>query len=158
MSTKDSSKADHLEDQLELQKLINTYHWRADHHEWESWSHTFTEDAVYDLPNSFGLLKSRQEIHDVCKANMAQIYKIMQHIIVNLDFEITGPDSATGHGNLIFTALADPAQPTEFIQSGGRYNWEFKRTKAGWRIHRARLDFLWNNGGDKESVFDQSKK
>ena len=158
MSTNDGAKIKYLDDQLQLRKLINTYHWRADHHDWEGWSQTFTEDAVFDLPNSFGLLNGRKEIHDVCKGNMAHIYKIMQHIMVNLDFEITGPDSATGHANLIFTALADPSKPTQFVQSGGRYNWEFKRTPAGWRIHRARLDFLWNNGGDKEAVFDTSKK
>jgi hypothetical protein len=43
---------------------------------------------------------------------------------------------------LIFTALSGESKPTNFVQSGGRYNCKFKRTKAGWRIHRARLDFL----------------
>jgi SnoaL-like domain len=157
VSKKVGPTIEQLDDQLQLQKLMNTYGWRADQLDWKGWSQTFTEDAVFDLPNSFGLLKGRKQIHDVCKGNMAHVYKIMQHIMVNLDFEITGPNSATGRGNLIFSGVADPAVPTQFVQSGGRYNWKFKRTKAGWRIHRARLDFLWNNGGDKESVFDQSK-
>jgi SnoaL-like domain len=154
---KASAASSHLDDQLQLQKLMNTYGWRADKFDWKGWSQTFTEDAIFDLPNSFGLLKGRKQIHDVCKGNMDHIYKDMHHIMVNLDFEITGRNTADGRGNLIFVGVANTAVPTQYVQSGGRYNWKFKRTKAGWRIHRARLDFLWNNGGDKESVFDQSK-
>jgi hypothetical protein len=45
---------------------------------------------VLDLPNSFGLLTGRKETHDVCKGNMDHIYDM-----VNLYFEITGPDSGT---------------------------------------------------------------
>lgn len=141
-----------LSDHLQLEKLINTYHWRADSLDWVGWSETFTEDAVFNLPNSFGLLKGRKEILEVCRGNMAHVYKIMQHIMINLDFELTGADSATGHANLIFTGVADPSEPTQYVQSGGRYVWEFRRTAAGWRIHKAHLDFIWNNGGDKESV------
>ena len=150
--TKDDAKLTYLEDQLQLRKLINVYHWRADHFDWQGWSETFTEDAVFDLPNSFGLLRGRKEIRDVCKGNMAHVYKIMQHIMVNLDFEVTGHDTATGHANLIFSGVADLNKPTEYVQSGGRYNWEFLRTKEGWRISKAHLVFLWSNGGDKESV------
>lgn len=147
----------YLEDQLQLQKLINTYHWRADQLDWQGWSETFTEDAVFDLPNAFGLLKGRKQIHDICKGNMAHVYKAMQHIMVNLDFEITGADSASGRANLIFSGIADPAKPTEYVQSGGRYQWEFRRTRDGWRIAKAHLIFLWSNGGDKESVLTPRK-
>lgn len=144
---------DSLMDHLELEKLINTYHWRADQFDWQGWSECFTEDAVFDLPNYHGLLTGRKQIHDVCKNSMDLVCKVMQHVIVNLDFELTGKDMATGRGNLIFIGLPNPAKQTQNYQAGGRYSWEFRRMPDGWRICRARLDFLWNNGKDNESVF-----
>ncbi len=140
-----------------LTKLINNYHWRADHFDWVGWADSFTDDAEFELPGTFGMMKGRQQIHDICKGNMDHVYDTMQHVMVNLDFEITGVDSATGHGNLIFTAIPDAAKPHEYYQAGGRYNWKFKRTAAGWKICAARLDFLWNNGGDQSAVFAGSQ-
>jgi SnoaL-like domain len=143
----------HLHDLALLERLINDYHWRADHFDWVGWAASFTEDAIFELPSTFGALKGRTEIREVCKANMDHVYDTMQHVMVNLHFEVTGSEAATGHGNLIFTAVPDAAKPHEFYQAGGRYVWKFRRTAEGWRICEARLDFLWNNGGDQASVF-----
>ncbi len=143
---------DSLLDHLELEKLINMYQWRADEFDWAGWSECFTEDAVFDMPNYQGLLTGRKQIHDVCKASMDLACKVMQHLIVNVDFELTGKDTATGRANLIFIGLPDPDQQTQSYQSGGRYHWKFRRTTDGWRICRGRLDFLWNNGKDEESL------
>jgi len=154
MSGEDLAKRlDRLEQLQALEKLINTYHWRADHFDWVGWADCFTEDAVFDLPNSFGLLKGRKNIHDSCKGNMDHVYDEMQHVMVNLDFELTGPDTAEGHGNLIFTGIADRDKPDEAYTGGGRYIWKFKKTTAGWRISEAMLQFLWNTGADSEAVF-----
>jgi len=141
------------QDIASLHKLIDNYHWQADHFEWVAWAESFTEDCEFDLPGTFGVMRGRQQIHDICKGNMDHVYATMQHVMVNLDFDVTGTDTATGHGNLIFTAVPDATQPHQFYQAGGRYRWEFRRTPAGWRISRARLDFLWNNGGDQADVF-----
>lgn len=136
----------HIEDQNELKRLMNTYHWRADHDEWESWSELFTEDATYNFRNSWGFLNGRAEIRDVCREKMRDAWGATQHLLVNLEFTITGENSAIGHGNLFFAGCPDAAKPDENYITGGRYNWEFKRTPAGWRIYRGQLDFLWNTG------------
>ena len=141
------------DDCAQLSKLINTYHWRADHFDWEGWADSFTEDAIFDLPATFGLMRGRQQIHDICKGNMDHVYDTMQHVMVNLDFDIIDANNATGHGNLLFTAVPEATKPHQFYQAGGRYNWKFRRTQSGWRICEARLDFLWNNGGDQSDVF-----
>lgn len=154
MPNQTSSEAvDRLQDQLLLAKLINSYHWCADHFDWVGWADSFTEDAEFEFAGGFGVMKGRQQIHDICKGNMDHVYDTMQHIMVNLDFEITGPDSATGHGNLIFSALPDATKPNQYYQSGGRYRWQFRRTPGGWKISRAHLEFLWNNGSDADQVF-----
>ena len=157
MSDNPTTPISHLEDQLALQNLINNYHWRADQFDWEGWADCFTEDAEFAFTNGFGTMRGRQEIHDVCKGNMDHVYGAMQHVMVNLAFEITGENTATGHGNLIFTALPDATKPDVNFQSGGRYEWEFLRTPAGWRINKARLDFIWTNGADSDAVFSSAE-
>jgi len=147
-----------LEDEAGLKKLINTYHKRADAFDWAGWAETFTEDAVFLLPNSFGTLRGRQTIHDVCKGNMDHVYDVFQHIMINLDFEVDGSDTATGTANLIFTGLVDRAAQTKYYQSGGRYKWTFKRTPQGWRIAHAWLEFIWNNGADADQVFKPAEE
>lgn len=148
-----AARIDRIETLAALEKLINTYHWNADHFDWKAWADCFTEDATFNLPGTFGLMQGRQAIHDTCKGNMDQVYDTMQHVMVNLDFEITGPDSATGHGNLVFTAVPDENRPDQPYRAGGRYTWAFRKTAEGWRIADATLVFLWNTGNDGDAVF-----
>ena len=156
MASEMEARLQELEDQLALSKLINTYHRRADAFDWEGWADCFTEDAEFDFANEFGTMCGRRAIHDICKDNMDHVYEVMQHVMVNLDFEITGKDSAIGHGNLIFTALPRANEPYVNFQSGGRYDWEFKRTANGWRIAKARLDFIWSQGENVGEVFSET--
>ncbi|MSR13934.1 MAG: nuclear transport factor 2 family protein [Gammaproteobacteria bacterium] len=146
------SRLQRFEDERALEKLINTYHKRADAFDWGRWAETFTEDAVFEFAGGFGVMRGRQDIHDKCKGSMDHVYNVMQHIMVNLDFEVAG-SRATGTGNLIFVGISDPQKPTEFYMSGGRYRWVFARTKDGWKIAEAFLEFIWTNGADAEAVF-----
>ncbi len=140
-----NARIDRLEDHQLLGKLINTFHWRVDHFDRQGWAECVTEDAVFEMPDSFGRMAGRTEIRDTCRNGTVGLYKAVQHLIVNLDFELTGKDTANGRGNLLFTALPDPSNPAIHHQAGGRYQWEFRRTPCGWRISRARLDLIWSN-------------
>lgn len=142
-----------LEDERRLRQLVAAYTQRGDAFDWEGWAELFAEDAVFTIPGAFGTLTGRKEIHDVSKAALGPAYQITQHYIVNLDFMVDGSDMATGRGDLIYSALPDSEKPTHFYLTGGRYNWTFKRTATGWRIYRATLNFLWNNGVGAEAVF-----
>lgn len=153
MSTETEARLQRLEDDLALHALINNYHWQADAFNWAAWADCFTEDAEFDFSAEFGTMRGRQQIHDTCKGNMDHVYAVMQHVMVNLAFELTGADTARGHGNLIFTALPDSARPEQNFQSGGRYNWEFARTPQGWRIAKAKLEFIWTRGDNVGAVF-----
>jgi hypothetical protein len=156
MASDMEARLQELEDQLGLGSLINSYHRRADRFDWTAWADCFTEDAEFDFANEFGTMCGRGAIHDVCKSNMDHVYEAMQHVMVNLDFEVTGSDTAIGHGNLIFTALPHADQPHQNFQSGGRYDWEFKRTADGWRIAKARLEFIWTQGDNAGAVFSEA--
>ncbi len=141
-----------IEHERALDKLINTYHKRADAFDWVGWAECFTEDAVFEFAGGFGVMRGRQDIHDKCKGQMDHVYRVMQHIMINLDFEVSG-ERATGTGNLIFVGVTDPQKATDFYMSGGRYRWQFALTKDGWKIAAAFLEFIWNNGADAAAVF-----
>lgn len=144
-----------IEDELALNKLVNIYHKRADEFDWAGWADTFTDDAVFEFDNGFGLMEGKQNIHDTCKAAMDHVYQDQQHIMINLYFDIDG-DTATGTGNLIFAAMTDVTNPVDHYLAGGRYRWKFQRTPQGWRFKHTNLKWLWNNGADKDSVFGGS--
>lgn len=142
-----------IEDLRAITTLMNTYCARADAFDWVGWALTFTDDSVFEFPGAFGTMRGRDEIRETCKGLMDPVYDVMQHLMSNFEFELTGPDSAIGHGNLVFTGIADPAKQNQYFMSGGRYDWKFERTADGWRIAHTRLDFIWNNGADEDQVF-----
>jgi ketosteroid isomerase-like protein len=137
-----------------LNRLINSYHQTADRFDWDAWADHFTDDATFYFEHGFGEMTGRDGIKEICKSSMDPFYDLMQHIMINLDFEITGPDSAKGRGNLVFTAIFDKEKRDNYYQAGGIYRWEFARTPRGWLITKAYLDFVWNNGNDSDGVFE----
>lgn len=136
------SRLQRIEDERAIEKLVNTYAKRADAFDWAGWSETFTEDAIFDTAGMFKLMKGRQIIHDLFKGDMDDLYENMQHVIVNLDFDVAG-DCASGTGNLIFAGTMDKDQLTRCHMAGGRFTWDFVRTKGGWRFSHTRLEVLW---------------
>lgn len=152
------ARLDKLEAVQALTRLINSYHQTADRFDWDAWADHFIDDATFHFEHGFGEMKGRDGIKEICKSSMDPFYDLMQHIMVNLDFEIAGPDTATGRANLIFTAVFDGEKRDNYYQAGGIYRWDFVKTGAkangGWLIAGAYLDFVWNNGNDVGGVFE----
>ena len=146
-----------LEENLALEKLMNAYHWRVDQFDWDGWGECFMEDAVFEMPNLFGTLSGRNQIVSTCRDAMDHVYDEIQHVIINLDFELTGRDTAKGHGNLIFTAVENRNEPDKAYTTGGRYTWNYVKGESGWKIKHSTCLFLWNNGQDGSTVFDLGK-
>lgn len=142
-----------LTDKSDLKQLITDYLNLADSRRWEEWVLCFTEDAVFDLPNSFGRMEGRKNIFDVCVGAMEGTWSNTQHMIVNMDFDVDG-DCAKGTANIIFVGVPADGAPTQSYMMGGKYRWQFVRTDEGWKIADAWEEFLWNNGGGMEAVFD----
>ncbi|MCB2044894.1 MAG: nuclear transport factor 2 family protein [Novosphingobium sp.] len=149
-----AAQLERLENIHALTRLINSYHQTADRFDWDGWAEHFTDDATFYFEHGFGEMTGREGIKEICKSSMDPFYDLMQHIMVNLDFEITGPATATGRANLIFTAVFDTEKRDNFYQAGGIYRWDFSKTDKGWLIANAYLDFVWNNGNDTDGVFE----
>jgi hypothetical protein len=142
-----------IEDELAIKRLIDRYGRRADDFDWLGWSETLTEDSVFDFEGGFGLMRGRQQILEVCRDSMDPIYDDFIPYMLNILVDVDGSDIATGTGNIIFLALTDKDKPEQFLATGGRYRWEFRRTSIGWQIARTHLQFIWNNGADNDQVF-----
>ncbi|QUT06821.1 nuclear transport factor 2 family protein [Sphingobium phenoxybenzoativorans] len=148
-------RLERLEAKADLNALVQRYVTTADRRQWREWSQCFTENAQFDLPNSFGLMKGRQEIYDICVGKMDHAWADTQHNVVSRDFKVDG-DTATGSANIFFSGLPVGADPTQSYAMGGRYRWQFTRNPAGeWAIADAWEEFIWNNGSEQQAVFAQ---
>jgi hypothetical protein len=131
-----------LEDKEALAALVNRYCLTADTDDWEGWAAGWTEDGESAAP--LGTLKGREPITE----NAAKFHagnKVRQHTITNMQFEVSG-DNATGTASLIFFGVPDESEPGQHYDMGGPYNFQFRRTHDGWRIHRMELDIIWTMG------------
>lgn len=147
------ARLERLEAKADLGSLVQRYVTTADCRQWREWVTCFTPDAQFDLPNSFGLMKGREEIYDVCVSKMDHVWAQTQHNVVNRDFRVDG-DTASGTADISFTGLPVDADPTGFYAMGGRYRWKFTKDRDGnWAIADAWEEFIWNNGSEQQSVF-----
>lgn len=133
-----------LEDNEALRKLIARYQQSVDALDWPNWAATFAEDGTCEFVGLLGPLHGRQAILEASRAQFSD-FKVQQHAITNLDFDIDG-DSAAGKGDLLFAALPDPEQPATAFFARARYNWKFTRTEEGWRIADVKAEFVWMSG------------
>ncbi|WP_433263565.1 nuclear transport factor 2 family protein [Actinosynnema sp. CS-041913] len=139
-----------LEDKDALRALL-VRGWRAlDHKDWDTWSACWAEDAEL----AFGPWKAhrgRRTIRDTVIAAEAP-YGAITHHLLNTHFEVRG-DRATGVGHLWFVGVPNADEPGEHYDFGGRYEWEFVRSSAGWRLTRQRLGVTWSSGHDTVGAF-----
>jgi len=147
------ARLERLEAKADLHALVQRYVTTADARQWRDWVQCFTPDAQFDLPNSFGLMKGRDEIYDVCVGKMDHVWAHTQHNVVNRDFQVDG-DTASGTANIFFSGLPVDADPTESYAMGGRYRWKLTRESGGqWAMADAWEEFIWNSGSAQEAVF-----
>lgn len=145
-----TSKVKEHEDLRQLNDLINTYHWVADHYRWDEWSELLTEDMVFEyIAKESHVFRGIREMTDAWKSILESCYESSQHVIVNRFFEI-GPDgkTATGHANGLYYMTFDLSKPHENYMAGGRYEWKFVKTDGDWKIQHTRLQLTWEYGKD----------
>jgi hypothetical protein len=134
-----SRRLQNLEDKDELVALLNSYCSTSDVLDWKAWSQLWTEDASCEAP--LGTVRGRDAITE----NAAQFHvgnEARQHSMTNMQLEIDG-DRATGTANLIFFGVTDTDEPGKHWDMGGPYEFEFRRTPDGWRLHWMKLDTIW---------------
>ncbi|EFL19634.1 nuclear transport factor 2 family protein [Streptomyces sp. C] len=144
-----------LEDEAALRGLL-LRGWRAlDRKDWATWAACWAEDAELDF-GPWGPIRGKEAIRVRVEEAEASFVR-MQHHILNLHVEVTGPGTgpgtgtgtgtgsrAVGSGYMWFVAVTDPGSAAGPYSMGGPYDWEFRRDpRRGWLVVRQRLGVWW---------------
>lgn len=141
-----------LEDKDAIRGLLNVYCTSADAGDWDRWEECWTDDADYFFP-PVGAHRGAKAIRGISEANMGP-HELMCHSMNNVHIEVDG-DGARGSAQLWYAGVPDASLPREHIEIGGPYEFEFRRTPAGWKLSKLHHFIAWANGADKAGVFDK---
>jgi len=135
-----------LSDRAEINDVIVRYGWAIDTKDWDLLDTCFLADAHCDYSsNPGGKVGPYPEIR-AWLAKVMKAFPVTQHLMSNVDITLDG-DRAT-----VRTMVTNPQGaatregPLHFFFVGGRYDDEFVRTAAGWRIARRIESTLWFQG------------
>ncbi|MDO8674287.1 MAG: nuclear transport factor 2 family protein [Dehalococcoidia bacterium] len=125
-----------LEDIEEIRKLKALYckyadvGWDGAEYSMDKWAELFTEDVVWD-GDTAGRWEGREQLRPLGD----KVTKFAIHYMVNPIIEVTG-DSATG----VWHGLVPMTTPNgKSLLVAGKYEEEYVRTPAGWRIRRLKF-------------------
>jgi 3-phenylpropionate/cinnamic acid dioxygenase small subunit len=138
--------AEELSDRADIQDVVNRYAWAIDSRDWAALDTCFTDDAYVDYSSNPGGRKGPYaEVRGWLERNLAA-FAVMQHLMMNTDISLEG-DRATVRTMMVNPMGAKTREgPPHFFYIGGRYDDEFVRTDAGWRIARRVETLLWFEG------------
>lgn len=120
-------------DWLELLALEGAYSATFDTRDGDGWAALFTEDGSYE-GRQYGqsaVYTGHEELSKVC----AEFPFHVAHMIYVPHFVI-GDDEAVARMNLSVALLADGSAFGHSMVQHGYYDVRYRRTAAGWRIHR----------------------
>jgi ketosteroid isomerase-like protein len=132
-----------LEDKQALASLINRYIRAVDSFDYDAWGECWAEDAIADMGRGDTLV-GREAIIAASRSSQSMFEDSggVQHVIVNLEFEVHG-DVAEGSGNLLFASSPDSVAAPPNRAIGGKYRWTFVRGPHGWLIAHTQLHRTW---------------
>ena len=135
-----------LSDRAEIHDVIVRYGWAIDTKDWALLDTCFTADAHVDYSsNTGGKVGPYRDVRGWLEKVMSA-FSVTQHLMSNVDVRLDG-DSAR-----VRTMVANPQGaatregPLHFFFVGARYDDDFVRTTAGWRIARRVETTLWFQG------------
>jgi ketosteroid isomerase-like protein len=127
-------------------QIMDTFHeWlhRVDSKQFVNALDLCTEDCEFVYPS--GTLAVAQVRLMAKKVEAEGIFSASQHLAGSHRIEIDG-DFARLWAKVQATHIRDPADSDTWYVVGGTYSNEFRRTKDGWRVSRAKLEHDWETG------------
>ena len=143
-----------LADRAEIQDVIVRYGWAIDTKDWALLDTCFTDDAYVDYSSNPGGVQGPYKEVRGWLEKMMSAFPVTQHLMSNVLVSLNG-DRATCQTMVTNPQGAATREgPLHFFYVGGRYDDEFVRTAAGWRIERRVETTLWFQGSlPKELLF-----
>jgi hypothetical protein len=151
-----SYSAQHVADRAEIHDVIVRYGWAIDTKDWALLDQCFTDDAHVDYSsNPGGKVGPYKEVRGWLEKVMSA-FPVTQHLMANIDVRLDG-DTAT-----VRTMVTNPQGaatkegPLHFFYVGARYEDEFVRTAAGWKIkHRVETTMWFEGSLPKELLIEK---
>ena len=135
-----------LADRAEIHDVIVRYGWAIDTKDWALLDTCFLPDAHLDYSsNPGGKVGPYPEVR-AWLAKVLSAFPVTQHLMSNIDVRLDG-DRATARTMVTNPQGAATREgPLHFFYVGGRYDDDFVRTAAGWKIARRVETTLWFEG------------
>ena len=135
-----------LSDRAEISDVIVRYGWSIDTKDWALLDTCFTDDAHVDYSsNPGGKVGPYRDVRGWLEKVMSA-FPVTQHLMSNIDVTLDGAIAC------VRTMVANPQGaatregPLHFFFVGARYDDDFVRTDAGWKIARRVETTLWFQG------------
>lgn len=138
-----------IHDRFAIDDLLTGYASSLDDRDWASLSALFTSDAEFDFTQAYGIAAGRDEFVTWLAGQVTREFaREVQHHLTNRRWRING-DTATGTTDFFNPDIINDGNGGEFLlMNGGRYDFEARRTEAGWRLTRLVGAMLWSHRGD----------
>jgi 3-phenylpropionate/cinnamic acid dioxygenase small subunit len=133
-----------IEDRLAIQGLLDRYAATLDARDWDGFRECFSEDAVTEY--SWGGFQSSAAVAEAIEG-VLEPFSVTEHIIANVQIALER-DRASSEAKLWVICVAPEDPPGEHLIEGGRYQCEYRRERAGWRISRMELTLDWAVNGE----------
>lgn len=135
-----------LSDRAEIRDVIVRYGWALDTKDWALLDTCFTEDAFVDYSSNPG---GRAGAYPEVRAWLAKVlsaFPVTQHLMSNVEIVLEGDRARVRTMVTNPQGAATREGPLHFFYVGARYDDEFTRTPAGWKIARRVETTLWFEG------------
>src|SRR5581483_1760966 len=113
-----------LLDESEIRNLMLAFARGLDERDWDAYSHTFTEDGVFEIADQRRV--GREEIAAGPARDLPK-YERTQHFSTNQEVHVDG-DRATARSYFIAVHVPDASQPARHADAAGCYECECLRT------------------------------
>jgi hypothetical protein len=135
------------EDRHEINDLTSRLALLLDARDWDTLEQLFTDPVHWDRTSLFGGEPETQTPAELVGGLRYALGGLdaTHHLITNLVITLDG-DKATGTANMVGTHLLANSSGDPIWTVGGRHDYRYERTAAGWRIASVIFTVQWGTG------------
>jgi hypothetical protein len=135
------------EDRHEINDLTSRLALLLDARDWDALEQLFTDPVYWDRTSLFGGEPETQPPAGLVGGLRYALGGLdgTHHLITNLVITLDG-DKATGTANMVGTHLLANSSGDPIWTVGGRHDYRYERTAAGWRIAAVTFTVQWGTG------------
>jgi SnoaL-like domain len=136
-----------IEDRQAINELTSRLALQLDARDWDALEQLFTDPVHWDRTSLFGGEAETQSPAELVGGLRYALGGLdaTHHLITNLVITLDG-DQASGSANMVGTHLLANSSGDPIWTVGGRHDYRYERTAAGWRIASVIFTVQWGTG------------